>query len=286
MPIALLAWAGAFAYFYFSGRVASYLAPEFRIYTLLSAVGLAFLAAINFWKIRSSECGCSHDHHDHEHDHDHREQTFAERAFAVTILIVSLMGTTALSNSQFSKDYVLKWGRIESEMKRLQLQKEGFTSKPQTTASGETKGSTQGEVSSGEEFTLDDLKALIPQSDAGDFLLDLPQIFYSSGDLELMKVMEGIPVETTAQLIPTEEDDPSFDHRLMAFRLFIECCAADARPVSLPLDFADALPGYEEMGWYKVYGKLHFFGEDQGYLPSLQVERIEETIEPESALMF
>lgn len=134
-------------------------------------------------------------------------------------------------------------------------------------------------------FTLEDLKQMVPQNEAGDFQLDVPQIFYTAGDIELMDVMEGIPIETTAQLMEETLNNPN-GHRLKAFRLFIECCAADARPLSIPIDFGKAPPEYIEMGWYRLYGNLHYVEEDGELLPILRMERFEETSEPMDGLIF
>lgn len=134
-------------------------------------------------------------------------------------------------------------------------------------------------------FTMEDLKKMVPQNDKGEFLLDIPQIFYTAGDRELMQVMEGIPVEATAQLMEETLHNPD-KTRLKAFRLFIECCAADARPLSIPIDFGKAPPEYTEMGWYKIYGKLHYANENDEIIPLLQVERIEQTSEPTDGLLF
>ena len=144
---------------------------------------------------------------------------------------------------------------------------------------------TKGADNSWETFTLEDLKQMVPQSDAGDFLLDVPQIFYTAGDKELMAVMEDIPVETTAQLMEETLNNPD-NTRLKAFRLFIECCAADARPLSIPIDFGKAPPEYTEMGWYKIFGKLHYSNEDGEILPILKVDKVVETIEPTDGLIF
>ncbi len=147
------------------------------------------------------------------------------------------------------------------------------------------KGETAEAAPSWNSFTMDDLKNMVPQNDKGEFLLDVPQIFYTAGDKELMEVMEAIPVETTAQLMEETLHNPN-KTRLKAFRLFIECCAADARPLSIPIDFGKTPPPYVDMGWYKIYGKLHYATEDGEIIPLLQVERIEATVEPTDGLLF
>ncbi len=39
------------------------------------------------------------------------------------------------------------------------------------------------------------------------------------------------------------------------------CCAADARPVSLPVVFEGPAPALQEMGWFKLTGKLDYVEE-------------------------
>ena len=63
-------------------------------------------------------------------------------------------------------------------------------------------------------------------------------------------------------------------------------CAADARPLSVPVDFGKAPPEYTEMGWYKLYGKLHYAKENDEIIPMIRIERIEATSEPTDGLLF
>lgn len=235
-------------------------------------------------------CDHGHDHHhDHAHDHHHEETTASSLAFALIVLLVPLLTAAKYSQDSFSRQYTGKWVEIEDDMRKLR-QKKAAVARQETADSSENPytnpdGSKTEEETSGSgeewgEFTIEDLKKMVPQTSAGDFLLDVPQIYYTAGDQELMKVMEGISIETTAQVIEdTVDDSPS--NRLRAYRLMIECCAADARPLSIPIDFAEALPEYEEMGWYKLIGRLHFHeSAEHEYVPILQIKNFQPTPEP------
>lgn len=375
----LLTWGIVFLAFYTSGRIEPYLDPAFRIYALLSGVGMLLLGGFNFLN-RNRAVGlcthdhahgdaCHHDHHDHshgdhenqhahadhdhsdhahgdhDHDHDHsecdhdhghcdhehaheeahdhhhdHEQTPSGIIFSLIVLLIPLLAATGYSKDKFSTDYLMKWGKIERQMMQMRIAK-ARENQPRPDYAGTvdpgqnpytreaiegadpgspTAGAPEGEKpgaadtppdksDSGNDswatFTLEDLKQMVPQSDAGDFLLDVPQIFYTAGDRELMDVMEGIPVETTAQLMEETLHNAN-GHRLKAFRLFIECCAADARPLSIPIDFGQAPPDYTEMGWYKLFGKLHYVDEEGEILPILRIDRIVETTEPMDGLIF
>ena len=259
---------------------------------------------------------CDHDHeHEHApvHSHDH-EETPSGMAFSLLVLLVPLLAATAYSKDAFSSEYVAKWGKIERQMQQQRIaqarasQPESPDATPVTNpytsdgieaAEGDAGSSTpypgQADTPPAPKddkaaeawgaFTMEDLKKMVPQNAKGEFLIDVPQIFYTAGDKELMDVMEGIPVETTAQLMEETLHNPN-NTRLKAFRLFIECCAADARPLSVPVDFGKAPPEYTEMGWYKLYGKLHYAKENDEIIPMIRIERIEATSEPTDGLLF
>lgn len=261
--------------------------------------------------------GCGHGHDDdhadhvHVHAHDH-EDSNSGVAFSLLVLLLPLLVATAYSKDRFSSDYVAKWGKIERQMMQKRIAdsreaadrtpdspvtnpytREGIESAEGVAAAdapspGQADTPPEPEAKAAEAwgtFTMEDLKKMVPQNDKGEFLLDVPQIFYTAGDKELMDVMEGIPVETTAQLMEETLNNPN-NTRLKAFRLFIECCAADARPLSVPVDFGQAPPDYTEMGWYKLYGKLHYAHENDEIIPMIRIERIEATTEPTDGLLF
>lgn len=373
--LTLFTWGSLFLHFYATGRIEKYLDPDFRIYALISGIGMILLGTFNFIHRNRETGGCGHDHaeggccghddhdghsheeehehhhheghacdhdhghshahshecdhehhhHDHgcdhgkarhaestkEHDHVHdHEDTPSGVAFSLIILLLPLLVATGYSKDKFSSDYLAKWGKIERQMMQMRIARDqssgtgdlpavGATDNPYTregiAASGADTADTppepkkdsaeSGAAEAWGTFTIEDLKKMVPQNDKGEFLLDVPQIFYTAGDKELMEVMEGIPVETTAQLMEETLNNPN-KTRLKAFRLFIECCAADARPLSIPVDFGKAPPTYTEMGWYKLYGKLHYAKENGEIIPLLQIEKIESTTEPTDGLLF
>ncbi len=260
-------------------------------------------------------CGHDHEHgHEHKHDHSHshdphhdHEESPSGLVFSLLVLLVPLLVTTGYSHDKFSAGYLAKWGKIERQMMQMRIAAKSPPRTPDAPVgnpytregieASEADGTTPGQADTPPEpkdnkageawgsFTIEDLKKMVPQNEKGEFLLDVPQIFYTAGDRELMEVMEGIPVETTAQLMEETLHNPD-KTRLKAFRLFIECCAADARPLSIPIDFGKAPPEYTEMGWYKLYGKLHYANENDEIIPLIRIERIEATAEPSDGLLF
>ena len=134
-------------------------------------------------------------------------------------------------------------------------------------------------------YTIEDFQAQVEQDEVtGDYLLDVISIFYTGGDEEVQAVVAGLPLETVGQVMPESMNDPN-GHRLRAFRLMMNCCIADARPVSIPVDFGGPVPDYKEMGWYKFRGALAYEQWDGFTIPVLRATSMEPTESPEQGAM-
>lgn len=134
-------------------------------------------------------------------------------------------------------------------------------------------------------FTLADLEAQVPKSKAGNFILEVPELYYTAGDKEVQAVLAGQAVETVAQVLP-EKVNNADGKRLRIFRLQIQCCAADARPYSIPVQFADKAPAFKDMTWVKVAGKMSYEKVNDQIVPVLEAKSMEETTAPENATMY
>lgn len=146
-------------------------------------------------------------------------------------------------------------------------------------------GGQQADAKSFGTFTLEDLKAQVPMSKEGNFILEVPELYYTAGDLEVQKVLTGQPVETIAQVLP-EKVNNADGKRLRIFRMLIQCCAADARPYSIPVEFAEKAPTIKDMTWVKVKGKMAYVKEGGQTVPMLEATAYEETTAPQDAMMY
>lgn len=134
-------------------------------------------------------------------------------------------------------------------------------------------------------FTLADLKAQVPQSKEGNFLLEVPEIYYTAGDKEVQGVLAGQPVETIAQVLP-EKLNNADGKRLRIFRLLVQCCAADARPFSIPVEFESKAPEFKDMTWVKVIGKMAYKSEGGQTVPVLLATSMTESAEPDNKMIY
>lgn len=148
----------------------------------------------------------------------------------------------------------------------------GVADTPGKTAFGDAPG-----------FTLEDFEKMVPKNARGNYEISVIEIFYSAGDPDIQNVLSGLPVETVGQLLPGPKGEGD---RLRVFRLYVECCAADARPVSVSIEFATGIPDFTEMGWYKVTGKLDFLDNKGVKQPLVRETVIEVTDEPPTGFAF
>jgi uncharacterized membrane protein YcgQ (UPF0703/DUF1980 family) len=109
-------------------------------------------------------------------------------------------------------------------------------------------------------MTLAVVEKYRPRNKEGNFELGVEELYYSSSDPEYAKVMKGQGVETVGQIVKdTSSTEPG---RWRVFVLQMTCCAADARPVSLPVEFQSPVPaGLQEMGWFKLTGQIDYVEE-------------------------
>lgn len=324
--IALLVWSATLLYFYASGRIDDFLAERFRVMALIGGLGLAVVAIFNFTQLFAkapSSC-CGHDHsHDHDHDHDHsahshgehdhdhdhahahahahshaepahdHEHDHEDHSFVGNAVTFVLMTVPLLVAASYSQDAYVSPQTILNKTGDVRVKWDA----------GQSGGSSAGQVGSdkaGEdntagaedkwEYTLDDLKKVVDTSEQGNLMLAVDQLFYTSGDAELQRVLEGQSIETTGQVIPELGKNPD-GKRIRVFRLMATCCAADAQPVSVPVEFADGAPNLKEgeikeMTWVKVTGTMTYYQEEGRTQALIKAKTFEKTDEPMDYLMF
>ena len=134
-------------------------------------------------------------------------------------------------------------------------------------------------------FTLKDLEAQVPKSKEGNFQLEVPEIYYTAGDKEVQGVITGQSIETIAQVIPEKVNNEK-GTRVRIFRMLIQCCAADARPYSVPVEFGKEAPKFKEMSWVKVVGKMNYVKEGDQIVPIIEATTITEAPEPDSKMVY
>jgi hypothetical protein len=135
-------------------------------------------------------------------------------------------------------------------------------------------------------FTLEDLKAQVPQDKDGNFQLELPELYMATGDRQVAMVLDGQKVETIARVLP-EKTDNADGHKVRLFALVISCCAADAQPITIPAQFAGKAPAFKDMTWVKVQGVMRYkVADNDRLLPVLEATKMVETESQDGKSLF
>lgn len=266
----LAVWGGTLAYFYFSGRVLSYLHPTFQPWTgvsgvilLLMAGGLLFLPGAKHHHCEES-CG-----HDHDHDHD----APWGRIFGAGVLIIPLLVSASVSPSQFGAEIIQARGYV-SDVSGLPGYQRTPVEPPLPTQDGVPAESPA-------------------PADAGDYLEKTPagqikaqtvDLLYAAQEPTMRADFEDKEIELVGQLMPATANNAKGD-RFNLVRMFVVCCAADSRPVAVTVQ-APRPEKFAEMSWVRVTGKATFPLEGGRHIPVVLADNVTACDPPEETFIY
>ena len=202
-------------------------------------------------------------------------------------MIVPVLYSAIYTPDAYSKSWVQKnssyWskGVIGKTPEAFNLKKNDSSSNETTPPEGAKSENSDSvaEAAGWGPYTIEDLKQQVDQNDDGEFIMDVISIFYTGGDDEVQQVVKGLPVETIGQAMPETMRNED-GKRIRVFRLMMNCCIADARPISIPVEFSGSVPSYKEMGWYKISGVMDYENWDEFTIPVLKATKMIPTAEP------
>lgn len=246
--VAVLVWSAVLLYFYSSGRINNYLAPDFRLISFAGGLGLAVLGLFNLLTAgEKADCGHHHGGEDDPHDHDSGDM---HPLTAFLLMIVPVLLSVAWTKDQYSV---------------AALSRKGLYDSPAAAAMPFLASSLP--VLSREEIENSHRKT------ADGFLeFSLMELFFSSGDREMQTLLDGLKVETEGRWMDEKTRNPDGSRKRL-YRLFMTCCAADSRAIPIILEFGKTPPEFPENGWVKVAGTMRFPLEEGAIQPVLEVER-------------
>jgi uncharacterized repeat protein (TIGR03943 family) len=251
--LAVLVWSGILLYFYGSGRIARYLAPDFRPLALLGGLGLAVLGLFTLLTA-GQPAACGHDHGDGDGDgpdepHDH-ETSDLHPLVALLLMVVPISLSAAWTKDEFSAATLERKGLYDSP---ADLQAALLAAKIPP-------------------LTRELIAERYPATPDGYHPLSLIELFFATGDREMQGVLEGLKVETEGRWMEEKNNNPNGTRKRL-YRLFLTCCIADSRAIPIVLEYGGTPPEYPENDWVKVAGVMQFKQEDGIMQAILVVER-------------
>lgn len=298
LPCATLAtWSAILLVFWASGRMKGLLTPEFRIGAVAAGIVMGLMAlAFLFFPADAACCSAAECGH-----------TFFKRPMgkAITFLILLLPITAAamFSGEGYSAS-VVKNRMAITDASQLGYTPRNAPPKPidmplptkepnnapaapdaqpapavaSTTPPAPAQSATQ---ASQQPPPPQDYLTRTPD---GRIVAEVLDLLYAAQDNALRKDFEGKPVELIGQLMPDTTNNAS-GKRFKAVRMFMTCCAADARPVAV-LAESEAKPNVPEMTWIKITGTATFPVENGRRIAVLKADKVEKCNPPEETMLY
>jgi len=265
----LLLWGTGILWLAGSGRLPTYLHPSLQPFTLGAAFLLILLSGFAIMGLASMRgdtghfCSCDHHAQDpephHHHEGHHRGEEGVLGLFSKTVILVMPILVLLSGNAdRFTATTVSNRGVVQ-DLSRL----------PSANASAaKAVGNTAVPEAS-------------PVKPGGAMPLQVIDMLYALQMPSYREEFEGKEVEMIAQYVPMTTGNPKGD-RFQAVRMFITCCAADAKPLGVTVR-ADHLPKLSEMQWIRITGKPTFpteGGKRAALLEATKVETCEAPPDP------
>lgn len=280
--------------FFFTGRVDQYLHPQFRPFTLVAGIIFCVIGLVYAAAKPSARC-CV----DGECVHENATNPFRS-VIAVLVLFVPLVAGVALSKDSYDQQAVLNRGFVQDITKLpvrantvgtgtqatqaipsapLGADKDAAVSGPlpqdNPPASANNDSANPAVPDSG-----DGSAQYLPKAPDGNVALEVTDLLYAEQEEGLRRIVGGKTIEVIGQYLPGTDTK-----QFKLVRMFIVCCAADARPVALPVDAAGQVNA-SEMGWIRVTGKATFTQSGDRTQVVMKADKVESVDPPAEAMLY
>lgn len=255
----LMLWGTVLCYFYFSGRVASYLHPGFHWLTITAGATLVIMALLLLlFPIASDNAACI----------PLTSTPLWLRICGGILLIVPLLITVGSSRSQFSATTVMNRGFISSASQLPYI-----VNMPNEPLPEQAFGADGGSV-------MDYLS----RNEAGQIVTEAVDLLYAAEEPTMRSDFEGQEVEIIGQFMPARANNAA-GNRFNLVRLFMLCCAADAQPLAVLVQ-PQVFDKFPDMTWVKVTGKAAFPTEGGNRIAVVENAHVEETSAPTDLFVY
>ena len=296
--LTLLGLGGVLIAFFINGRIDQYLHPQFRLWELIGGIAFCIAGAIYLVTKKSMDCcvdgQCIHSN----------PRNPIRALVALAVITVPLVAGTVFSKDSYDQQAILNRGFVQdvSGLPVRNVAKEASAAAkdpnqpviPSSALGGDKdensiepplpqkngSGNTVTQNSGGQDATDDSSEQYLPRAADGNVALEVSDLLYSETEQSLRKVFSGKTIEVIGQFLPGSDKS---EFRIV--RMFIVCCAADARPISIPVK-AEGPVSVADMSWVKVIGQPEFVANGDRTKVLFKAARVEPTDPPADAMLY
>jgi uncharacterized repeat protein (TIGR03943 family) len=294
--ITLLGLGGVLIAFFINGRIDQYLHPQFRLWELAGGIGFCVAGAIYLVTKRSMDCcvdgQCIHSN----------PRSPVRAVMALGVIAVPLIAGTVFSKDSYDQQAILNRGFVQdvSGLPVRNVAKDAPPAKdpnqpaiPSAALGGDNdensiepalpqdgSGNTAGQNGAGQDSKDDGSEQYLPRAEDGNVALEVSDLLYSETEESLRKMFSGKTIEVIGQYLPGADKS-----EFKIVRMFIVCCAADARPISVPVKTQGPV-SIADMSWVKVIGQPEFVANGDRTKVIIKAAQVQPTDPPAEAMLY
>jgi uncharacterized repeat protein (TIGR03943 family) len=282
--VTLLAWSAVLLVFYFTGRIASFIHPSFRLNVLLAGLVMLGMACCFLFLPAVANC-CDDERCGHP-----LGQRKLGRIVTFLVLILPVTAAAMFSPTNYGADAVERKGIATDAtgLVRTSAPKlpgpAAATDDPSNPPLPSKDGSVSAAPAASATPSTDAADQYLPKSKDGNIEVQVIDLLYAAQDSSMRADFDGKTVETIGQLMPDDSHNTT-GNRFKLMRMFMYCCAADAKPIATLVD-APEKPSAGEMSWVKVVGKVTFPVEGGRTIPVLEATKVEQVDPPAETMLY
>jgi uncharacterized repeat protein (TIGR03943 family) len=239
--VVLLLWGAGVLWLAAGGRLSTYLHPSLQPFTTAAGCLLLLLCVFSIMGLAvmrrstADACGCDHHHLGEDHHHDVGVPWLLFKTLVLLFPVAVLLSGNA---DRFTATTVSNRGVVQD-----------LTKLPSANAAA-VKGARSASA------TLQTSPEVPSDRSSGPMPLQVIDMLYALHMPSYREEFEGKEVEMIGQFVPLTTGNPKGD-RFQLIRMFITCCAADAKPMGVTVQCGTP-PHLSEMEWIRVTGRPTF----------------------------
>ena len=290
-------------YFFVSKRLDSYLIPMYRPGVAVAGVVMLGIAVAQLFSLRlgaQMQLASGFFADDGSDRLTSPTRVWVTQLLAFVLLVVPVWAAVGMSKDGFSASAVLNRGIVNDVANLpgrstipapLALTNAPVAANPAPANVNNSvyepplPGATPIPATTATDATADAAQYLKKTAD-GHILAEVTDLLFASEDDTMRPLFANKTVEMIGQFMPVKD---ATDGKFQLVRMFMVCCAADARPVGvaiLPPVGQAAAKAPEEMTWTKVTGTVDFPMENGRRVPIIHATKVVATDPPAEAMLY